>query len=177
MNGTGARKRVITTKGWDFHVEWSDGTRTWKPLLDLKESNPVELAEYAESRGIADEPALAWWIRWTLKKKERIIKLVRARVPKKSMKFGIVIPANVEEALRLDRENGNDLWSKAIDKELKNVLVAFKLLHDDEHVPPGSKLIPYHIIFDVKFDLTRKARLVAGGHKNKMSHLMQHTQV
>ena len=44
------------------------------------------------------------------------------------MKFGIVIPANVEEALRLDRENGNDLWSKAIDKELKNVLVAFKLL-------------------------------------------------
>ena len=54
-----------------------------------------------------------------------------------------------------------------MDKELKNVLVAFKLLRDDEHVHPGSKLIPYHIIFDVKFDLTRKARLVAGGHRNK----------
>ena len=109
MNGTGAQKRVITTKGWDFHVEWLDGTRTWISLLDLKESNPVELAEYAKSRGIDDEPALAWWVRWTLKKKERIIKLVRARVPKKSMIFGIVIPANVEEALRLDRENGNNL--------------------------------------------------------------------
>ena len=54
-----------------------------------------------------------------------------------------------------------------MDKELKNVLVAFKLLRDDEHVHPGSKLIPYHIIFDVKFDLTRKACLVAGGHRNK----------
>ena len=31
----------------------------------------------------------------------------------------------------------------------------------------GSKLIPYHIIYDDKFDLTRKARLVAGGHRNK----------
>ena len=82
------------------------------------------------------------------------------------MKFGIVIPANVEEALRLDWENGNDLWRKAMNKELNNVLVALKLLHDDEHVPSGSKLIPYHIIFDFKFDLTRKACLVAGGHRN-----------
>jgi hypothetical protein len=34
-------------------------------------------------------------------------------------------------------------------------------------------MIPYHIVFDVKMDLTRKARLVAGGHRNKdvPSHL------
>ena len=48
-----------------------------------------------------------------------------------------------------------------------NVKVAFKLLGDGESVPVGSKKIPYHIIFDVKFDMTRKARLVAGGHRNK----------
>ena len=52
-------------------------------------------------------------------------------------------------------------------KELKNVLVAFKLLEVGEQVPVGPKLIPYHIIFDVKLDLTRKARLVTGGHRNK----------
>ena len=45
--------------------------------------------------------------------------------------------------------------------------MAFKLLQDDEDVPIGSTKIPYHIIFDVKFDLSRKARLVAGGHKHK----------
>lgn len=35
-------------------------------------------------------------------------------------------------------------------------------------LPVGSKQIPYHIIFDVKFDLTRKARLVAVGHRNNV---------
>ena len=34
-------------------------------------------------------------------------------------------------------------------------------------MPWRSKEIPYHIIFDVKLDLTRKSRLVAGGHRNK----------
>ena len=29
------------------------------------------------------------------------------------------------------------------------------------------KKIPYHVVFDVKFDVTRKARLVAGGHKHR----------
>ena len=30
---------------------------------------------------------------------------------------------------------------------------------------PGHRKIPCHIIFDVKFDGRRKARLVAGGHR------------
>ena len=74
---------------------------------------------------------------------------------------------SVPEAYEIDKENGNEHWSNAIKKELKNVLVAFHLLEDEEPVPVGSKLIPYHIIFDIKFDLTRKAILVAGGHRNK----------
>ena len=41
------------------------------------------------------------------------------------------------------------------------------LLENDEKPLVGSKLINYHIIFDVNMDLTRKARLVAGGHLNK----------
>ena len=31
----------------------------------------------------------------------------------------------------------------------------------------GSKFINYHFVFDVKMDLSQKARLVAGGHLNK----------
>ena len=113
------------------------------------------------------EPAFAWWVNWTLKKRDLIINKIRVRIPKKDMKFGVLVPGSVEEAYKLDRENGNDFWRKAIDKELKNVIVAFKLLEPDEHLPVGSKEIPYHIVFDVKFDLTRKARLVAGGHRHK----------
>src|SRR3982750_3734142 len=40
----------------------------------------------------------------------------------------------------------------------------FKVLKDDEPIPAGYKRIPYHCIYDVKFDGRRKCRLVAGGH-------------
>ena len=42
---SGRRKRE-TTVGWKFHVKWKDGTTTWVPLKDLKESNPIEISEY-----------------------------------------------------------------------------------------------------------------------------------
>lgn len=164
---SGVQKKRITTKGWDILVDWTDGTSSWIPLADLKESNPIELAEYAVAHGIAKEPAFSWWVKTTLHKRSRIVKQVRHRLAKKSIKFGVEVPNSVTEALALDKKNGNTLWSDAISKELKNVLVAFQLLDDGEPLPAGSKQIPYHIIFDVKFNLARKARLVAGGHKNK----------
>lgn len=171
-NGTyvdihGVTKKVITTKGWSINVEWSDGTSSWVPLALVKESNPLECAQYAKSRNLLDEPAFAWWCPYVLKKVKAIIKATTHRKVRKKIKFGVVVPDTYEEALELDKENGNDLWSKSIDKEIKNVKVAFKLLSEGENPPPGSKLIPYHLIFDVKFDLTRKSRMVAGGHRNK----------
>jgi hypothetical protein len=86
---------------------------------------------------------------------------------RKNMKFGVKIPQTVEDATDLDKDNGNNLWEVAINKELKNVIVAFKLLDDGTKPPPGSTKIKYHFVFDVRFDLTRKARLVAGGHMHK----------
>jgi hypothetical protein len=41
-----------TTKGWKLCVEWKDGSTSWERLADLKESNPVELEEYAVADGI-----------------------------------------------------------------------------------------------------------------------------
>ena len=163
----GSKRRVITTKGWQLKVEWENGSSTWVPLADIKQSNPVETAEYAVSHELQKEPAFAWWVNYTLKKQERIIKQVQHRVLRKSVKFGIKIPSSVKEALEFDKESGTTYWHDAINKEIKNVKVAFNLLTEGESPPAGSKKIPYHIIFDVRFDLTRKARLVAGGHKNK----------
>ena len=39
------------------------------------------------------------------------------------------------------------------------------MLEKGERVPDGYVQIPYHLIFDVKFDGRRKCRLVAGGHR------------
>ncbi len=162
-----AKKRVITTRGCELNIQWKDGTTSWVPLKDMKEANPLEVAEYTVRMNITNHPAFAWWVPLTIKRRDKIVKLVTHRLAKKQVKFGIKVPASVDEALELDRVNGNTLLANAINKELKNVMVAFKLLEDGEQLPVGSKLIPYHIIFDVKLDLTRKARLVAGGHRNK----------
>ena len=42
------------------------------------------------------------------------------------------------------------------------------LLNENEDPPVGSKEIKYHMIFNVKFNLTRKARLVAAGYMNEV---------
>jgi hypothetical protein len=56
-----------TTVGWDLQVEWADGTTSWLPLKDLKDSNPIETAEYAIGNNLADEPAFLWWVRKVLR--------------------------------------------------------------------------------------------------------------
>ncbi len=73
----GKRHPRITTQGWDLQVEWRDGSTTWVPLSELKESNPIEVAEYTVANKIAKEPAFAWWVRKALRKRDWIIKKVR----------------------------------------------------------------------------------------------------
>ena len=145
-----------------------DGSTSWLTLKELKESNPIETAEYAVAMGIEKEPAFAWWVKHVLKKRDRIIKKVKARVAKKTHMFGIEVPNTVKEALELDKKNGNDLWRKAIEKEMQNVKVAFKMTDNvDRKETVGFQKITCHMIFTVKMDFTRKARFVAGGHTTK----------
>ena len=153
-----------TTKGWKLLIQWKDGTSSWEPLKDLKESNPVQVAEYAVANKLAGEPAFVWWVKDVLRRRERIISKVKSRYHKRTHKFGIQVPKTVKEALQLDSDTGTDLWRKAIEKEMKAVQPAFKFLDNDEKVPIGYQFITCHMIFDVKMDFTRKARFVAGGH-------------
>ena len=57
----------MTTKGWKLCVTWKDGTTSWEPLKDLKESNPLQVAEYVVANDIENEPAFAWWVKEALK--------------------------------------------------------------------------------------------------------------
>jgi hypothetical protein len=153
----------VTTAGWELEVTFKDGSAAWLTLKALKESNPVELAEYAVSSRIEDEPAFKWWVRHTLRKRDRIIKKVKSRYWRRSHKYGIELPHSVKEALAIDKRTGTTFWRDAIEKEMKNVLMAFDYPKDGKP-PPGYKQIKCNMIFDVKSTLTRKARLVAGGH-------------
>jgi hypothetical protein len=161
----GRRSMRKTTKGWKLLVqEWKDGSSSWTPLKDLKESNPVEVAEYAAANKIVSEPAFSWWVPFTLKKRDRIIAAVNSRFAKKTHKFGIRVPKDITEANAIDKENENALWYDAVQKEMKNVMIAFDVMESDRHLPVGYKHLPCHIIWDVKMDFTRKCRFVAGGH-------------
>jgi hypothetical protein len=60
------------------------------------------------------------------------------------VKYGVVVPQSVNQALELDEADGTDLWRQAIRKEIASLLLS--------------------MIFEVKQDGRRKARLVAGGH-------------
>ena len=157
-----------STAGWQLCCQWKDGSTSWVKLSDLKESHPIETAEYAVAQGLDGEPAFNWWVPHVIKKRAHIISLVKkrsARYLKKTHKFGVQVPKSQRHAMELDKQNGNTFWQDSIAKEMKNVRVAFKILDDNEEVPIGYKFIRCHMIFDVKMeDFRRKARLVAGGH-------------
>ena len=68
-----------TMKGWQLLVQWKGGSTSWTLLKDLKESTPVEVAEYAVANKIANEPAFIWWAKDVLRKRDRMIAKVRSR--------------------------------------------------------------------------------------------------
>ena len=95
---------------------------------------------------------------------DKIISAVKQRVKKRTHKYGIEVPQTVEEAYLMDKHNKNTLWRDAIQKEMKNVSIAFKILDSSEKLPVGYSKLSVHMMFDIKLGLTRKARFVADGH-------------
>ena len=155
-----------STCGYKFLILWKDGKETWIALKDMKESHPVELAEFAKSRGLASKPAFAWWVPYTLRKRDIIISSIKARIRRTTHKYGIEIPTSHKAAKELDQKNGNDFWIRAIEKEMYNVGIAFEILDKDKTAPVGWSKESGHLVFDVKMDFSRKARWVLDGHRS-----------
>ena len=164
-NKNGRRRMRKTTMGWELLVKWRDQSESWVRLCELKESHPIETAEFAMARGIQDQPAFVWWVPFMLRKRDAIVYAIKTRVRKVTRKNGIEIPLDVEHAGRLDKSNGNDLWAKALAKEMYNVGVAFEILAAGQRAPKGWRLATGHLIWDIKMDFTQKARWVLDGHK------------
>jgi hypothetical protein len=183
-NGTPTPKK--TTRGWFLLVQWRDGSLSWERLVDLKASNPVEVAEYAVANRLVEEPAFKWWVPHVIKRRNRIISKVKSRYWKTTHKFGIRLPKSVEEALEIDRTTNTDLWRRAINKEMARAKIAWAT-HDGctpqdvregkTHDFVGYQEIGCHLIFDVKMDFSRKARFVAGGHTTEAPSSLTYSSV
>ena len=159
-------------------VGWKNGSTTWERLVDLKQSYPLELAEYAIDKGIDGTPAFSWWVPYVLRKRKRILAVVKSRYHKRTNKFGFEIPKTMRSALEIDKECGNTLWQDTIAKKMANVKVAFKVLPDGANDPIGHQYIYCHLIYEIKLDgFHRKARLVAGGHMTEAPAVMTYASV
>ena len=140
----------------------------------------MQVAEYAVSARVADEPAFAWWVPFALKKRNRIIAKVKSKYWVKTHKFGIKIPKTVEEARAIDAENGNTLWWDAICEEIRNVRPVFEKWDKNEsEIPVGYQEIKYHLIFDIKMgeNFCRKAHFVAGGRTTEVPSTLTYASV
>lgn len=173
----GQKRARKTTQGWKLLVQWNDDSETWIPLKDMKESHPVETAEFAKARGIDDQPAFSWWIPYVLRKRDVILSAIKTRIRKTTHKYGIEIPTSTEHAFELDWRNGNSFWNDALAKEMHNVGVAFEILPVGQKAPPGWSQVSGHIIWDVKMDFTRKARWVLDGHRTPAASISTYAGV
>ena len=132
----GQRRLRKTTAGWKLLVKWRDQSESWVELSGLKESHPVETAEFAKSRGIDDD----------MKKRNAIISAMKVRLRKTTHKYGIEIPTSVDHVKKIDRKNRNTMWKDALALEMFNVGVAFEILEEGHKAPPGWNKASGHLI-------------------------------
>jgi Reverse transcriptase (RNA-dependent DNA polymerase) len=176
---SGATRKIQTTRGWDIFVQWKDGSTSWIPLKEMKESFPVETARYGRDRKLLDEPAFDWWARHVLKKAQTVLSKVKSKYWERTHKYGIRIPKTVKEAIMLDKENGDTLWMDSIRKEMSAMRVALEEFEGDVKDLIGYQLITGHLVFDVKLgeNFRRKARYCADGHKTQAPSAITYSSV
>ena len=158
----------------ELKCRWKDPNKSgsWVDFNAVLLQDPISIVRYAKRRHILTHKPFKATVNYCLgDSPSHLAKAFKAKVrpdgPK--FKFGVEVPLRMRDAIRLDEANGNTLWQDAIKKELNqlNQYETFKALKKGESAPEGYKRIPYNVIFDVKFDGRRKARLVAGGHKTE----------
>ena len=127
---------------------------------------------------LAVDPAFKWCAKRNLQQRDCMIGPLKAqRIQNGRMKFRFEIPVTVEDTVSLDKNNGNSLWQDSINNEIKNSCIAFKLLelHGDPHV--GYTDISCHLVFDLKLDMKRKYKYMAGDHLTDVSTHMTYLSV
>ena len=142
-------------------------------MKDIKQTYPIDLVDFAIQKGIAEEPAFAWWIPFVIKKRNRIIAKIKFEYLTRTHKFGIIIPRSVDEKIKLDHLNKDTLWWSCICQEMKKVRITFKIFEGNKtDIPLGFQYVDCHVIFDIKIGekIRRKEGMVAGGIKQQPNH-------
>ena len=148
-----------------------DGS-SWLDLEPLAMQSPYVAISYALEKNLLKHKNFAWVKNYTKGGKEldQLRNSFNARMAQSQprIKFGVQVPRSIYEALKFDRMNGDSLWMDAINTELRQIngYKTFRPVQPEDDLRKYAR-IPYHFVFDVKFDLRCKSRLVAGGNKTE----------
>ena len=149
-------------------MQFNDDGKAWLPNNTLRTADPYTLINHAYTHGYHDKPGFEWINKYLSAEDdmEHLLKVYSAKGTPVKYKFGVEVPKNRKHALELDAKSGTTGWRDSIQLELDQIMSyeVFKVWPADQPLPTGYKRIPYHIVYDVKFDGRLKSRLVAGGH-------------
>ena len=163
---------------YNVQVEWETGEITVEHLSVIAADDPVTCAAYAKEHDLLAVER-CYRFRNHAKKNEVFARAstqskIRQVRRSQTYKSGYLIQRNYMEAMQLDTENKNSKWYNAIKLETESMLEykVFKMWDKailDKHKkvmnpPKGYHRIKVHLVFAVKFDGRRKARLVADGY-------------
>ena len=82
-----------------------------------------------------------------------------------NFKYGIEVPRNWKDIVRIDKAAGNSKWQDAVTKEVAALIQhgCFKFMPKDFKPPSDYQYCRLHFVYEVKNDLRQKARLVCDG--------------
>ena len=139
-------------------VEWETGETTYEPLDLIASDDPVTCVEYARRNNLVDTPGWKRFRRYAKyeKKLQRLINQAKLKSYWRDIfwKFGVQVPRTHQQAIELDKKNGNTKWQEAEAIEMGQ-LHEYKTFVDKGkggQAPAGYKKIRCHIIYDVKHD-------------------------
>ena len=159
-----------------------DAEKHWIAVETMHLEAPRVVAQYVIDRHLFNHPDFKWvkeHFHWD-KKGIRHLRTYSAVSQKdQKFKFGVQAPRSPKHVLELDGFNRDTGWKGSIQTELAqiNAYQTFCTLEAHEPLPPGYERIQYHMVFDVKFDLQKKSRLVAGGNHTNNPHKDIHSRV
>jgi hypothetical protein len=158
-------------KGSSYNVlvHWEDGSETYKPLTVMEKEDPLTCVLYAKTHDLLDTPG--WKSLKRISKREvkftRMVKQAKIQQERHGpqYKFGILVPKNRKDALKIDATNGNNRWKTSMDTEIEQIdeYDTFKDMGKGRPPPHDHNKIRVHFVYDVKHDLRLKSRLVAEG--------------
>ena len=160
----GTKKKVLV----NCRFKGTSNVAHWIDMFALAMQDPIPILRYARKKHLLKQDPFNKLVKYC--SGDAPSQLARAfkaqtRPGGPKFKFGVQVPVGVKQAWQLDKVNGNSNWREAIQLEINqlNEFQVFTMLEPGEELDPAYKQVPYHIVFDVKFDLRCKAWLVADG--------------